>query len=75
VRVCVCQTNRLERDVVLQPVLGGREWTVGVAAGTPMMPVQCVFARDELFKPSGGTRGGEAIERDGAVVSKLQVSV
>lgn len=30
-------------DVVVQPLLSGREWTVAIAAGEPMAPVQVEF--------------------------------
>jgi hypothetical protein len=36
-------------DVVLQPLLAGREWTVAIAAGEPMAPVQVRLSLMEII--------------------------
>ena len=60
------------RDAVLQPLLGGREWTVAVAGGRAHAPIESLFDEGEAFKPSGGTKGGEAVERDAVLRERLQ---
>jgi hypothetical protein len=49
-------------DVVVQPFLSGREWTVAVANGRAFAGIRNNFASGELFKPPGGCKGGESVE-------------
>lgn len=34
--------------------------------------IKSVFCLGEAFKPSGGTKGGESIEKDAALISQLK---